>query len=212
MVHTSHLWLFFVLVFGIVVLPGLDMAFVLASALVGGRRAGLSAVAGIIAGGACHVAVGATGVAVLLTLVPAAFNALLWAGALYVAWVGLSLLRGAGAAFQAEAAQARRSSLATFRQGALTNLLNPKAYVFMLAVFPQFLREEYGPLWLQALALGAIIALTQALVYGAIALVAGRARGWLEARPRASLYVARVVGGLMVLAALVTAVEGWRGA
>ncbi|MFY2556423.1 LysE family translocator [Corallococcus terminator] len=209
MTQTSHLWLFFVLVFGIVILPGLDMAFVLASSLVGGRRAGLSAVGGIIAGAACHVLVGATGVAVLLTVMPAAFNVLLWVGALYVAWMGLSLVRSPGA-FSASS-QGQRSALATFRQGALTNLLNPKAYVFMLAVFPQFLRPEYGPLWLQAVVLGAIIALTQAAVYGAIALVADRARGWLESRPSASARVGQAVGGLMMLAAVVTAIEGWRG-
>jgi|SRR5215217_654340 len=210
MTQTSHLWLFFMLVFGIVILPGLDMAFVLASSLVGGRRAGLSAVGGIIAGAACHVLVGATGVAVLLTVMPAAFNVLLWVGALYVAWMGLSLVRSPGA-FSASSQKGQRSALATFRQGALTNLLNPKAYVFMLAVFPQFLRPEYGPLWLQAVVLGAIIALTQAAVYGAIALVADRARGWLESRPSASARVAQTVGGLMMLAAVITALEGWRG-
>jgi threonine/homoserine/homoserine lactone efflux protein len=209
MAQSAHLWLFFVLVFGVVLLPGLDMAFVLASSLVGGRKAGLSAVAGIMAGGACHVAVGATGIAVVLTVWPAAFNALLWGGALYVAWMGISLFRS-GAAFTAAPLTERQSPAATFRRGALTNLLNPKAYLFMLAVFPQFLRPEYGPIWLQALVLGAIIALTQGAVYGAIALVAGQARGWLESSPAASTTAARLVGGLMVLAAVVTAFEGWR--
>ncbi|WP_426747917.1 LysE family translocator [Myxococcus faecalis] len=210
MTQTSHLWLFFVLVSGIVILPGLDMAFVLASSLVGGRRSGLAAVGGIICGGVCHVAVGATGVAVLLAVVPAAFNVLLWVGALYVAWMGVALVRSPST-FSPSSQASQRSALATFRRGALTNLLNPKAYVFMLAVFPQFLRKEYGPLWLQALVLGAIIALTQGAVYGAITLVADRARGWLESRPSASARVAQAVGGLMVLAAVVTALEGWRG-
>jgi threonine/homoserine/homoserine lactone efflux protein len=211
MENATHLWLFFVLVLGVVVLPGLDMAYVLASALLGGRRAGLSAVGGIVAGGACHVLVGATGVAVLLRVAPTAFNALLWAGAAYVAWIGVSLLRG-GAAFSASPLEARRSAAATFRRGMLTNLLNPKAYLFMLAVFPQFLRPGAGPLWLQALVLWAIIALTQVGVYGALALVADRSRSWLERNPVASLATARVVGAVMVLAALLTAVEGWRGA
>jgi len=49
--HFSHLWLFFLMVLGIIVLPGLDMAFVLASSLTSGHRAGLVAVAGIVAGG-----------------------------------------------------------------------------------------------------------------------------------------------------------------
>lgn len=211
MEQTAHLWLFFVLVFGVIVLPGLDMAFVLASSLTGGRKSGLSAVAGIIAGGACHVAVGATGVAVLLKVVPSAFNALLWMGALYVAWIGISLFRS-GAAFSAGPLTGKQPPAATFRRGVITCLLNPKAYVFMLAVFPQFVRPEYGPIWLQALVLGAIIAFTQAAVYGSIALVADRARGWLESNPAANLAASRIVGGLMMLAAVVTVFEGWRSA
>ena len=209
MTKTAHLWLFFLMVFGVVLLPGLDMAFVLASALTGGRRAGLSAVGGIVLGGAFHVVAGVTGVAVLLQWLPGAFTALLWTGALYVAWLGLSLLRG-GAALAPTAAGSPRSPAATFRQGALTNLLNPKAYLFMLAVFPQFLRPGYGPLWLQALALWALIALAQVSVYGALALAADRSRRWLTAHPAANAAAARAVGGLLVLAAALTALQGWR--
>src|SRR5678815_4123799 len=89
----ARLWVFFGLVFSIVILPGMDMAFVLGSALVGGRRAGLAAVLGLIAGGMCHVTIAASGLAVVLTLFTSAFDALLVAGALYVAWIGWSLWR-----------------------------------------------------------------------------------------------------------------------
>lgn len=82
MTHHDPLWLFFTLVFGVVLLPGLDMAFVLGSALTGGRSRGMAAVAGIIAGGICHVVMTALGISVLLKLIPGAFNALLLAGAL----------------------------------------------------------------------------------------------------------------------------------
>jgi len=209
MTQTAHLWLFFLMVFGVVLLPGLDMAFVLASSLVGGRRAGLSAVGGIVLGAVFHVVAAVTGMALLLQLLPGAYDALLWAGALYVAWLGASLLRG-GAALAAAAPGGARSPAATFRQGALTNLLNPKAYVFMLAVFPQFLRPEYGPLWLQALVLWALIALAQVTVYGGLALAADRSRGWLGAHPAANAAAARAVGGLLVLAAALTALDGLR--
>jgi len=202
--HATHLWLFFVLVAGIVLLPGLDMAFVLASALGGGRRAGLSAVAGIVSGGACHVLVAATGTAVLLQSFPATFTLLLWAGALYVGWLGLSLLRsGAGGLVPASDAGVSAASVA-FRRGALTNLLNPKAYLFMLAVFPQFLRPEYGPTWLQALQLWAIIALTQAAVYGGLALAADAARRGLVQRPRVGAAVGRGLGALLLGVALLS--------
>lgn len=210
--QTTHLWLFFVMVFGVVVLPGLDMAFVMASALVDGRRAGVSAVAGIVAGGAVHVAMGAIGIGVLLKLFPAAFNLLLLAGALYIAWIGWSLWRGATALgdIGASADNRSRSLPATFGRAALTCLLNPKAYVFMLAIFPQFLRPEYGPIWLQAVVLGIIIAFTQAAVYGAMALGAAGARNWLRTNPASQVRLGRAVGVVLMLAALWTGWEGWK--
>lgn len=209
MTSTAHLWLFFLVVLGVVVLPGMDMAYVLGSSLVGGRRAGLAAVAGIVTGGFCHVAMGVLGIAALLSVAPAAFNVLLLAGAAYVAWIGVSLLRG-GAAF-ATAAGAASTPGRCYRQAVATCLLNPKAYVFMLAVFPQFLRPAEGPIAAQAVVLSAIIATTQAGVYGGIALVASRAREWLEARPSRNALVGRAVGALLVLAAVLTGAQGWRG-
>ncbi len=210
MSHAADLLLFAALVFGIVVLPGLDMAFVMGSSLTAGRRHGLAAVAGVVAGAACHVVMTTLGIGVLLKVMPAAFNALLLAGALYIAWIGLSLLRTESAfGIQAQGGGAP-SAWITFRRGALTCLMNPKAYLFMLAVFPQFLHAEYGPLWSQSLVLWLIIALTQLAVYGGVALAAAQARGWLVRRPGAGLVTARVVGVVLVGAALFTGFEGWR--
>lgn len=204
----SHLGLFFFLVLGIVLLPGLDMACVLGSTLAAGRRAGFAAVAGIVAGGVVHVAVAGTGVAVVVTAAPALFNGLLLAGALYVAWIGVSLARHGVAVATGDAIPADGASL---RRGALTNLLNPKAYAFMLAIFPQFVRVELGPVWRQAVVLGAIIAATQAAVYGAVVVGAARVRGWAERRPGALGALGRGVGALLVVAAIATLLAGWRG-
>ena len=209
MTHFAHLWLFFVLVLGVVVLPGLDMAYIMGSALAGGRRAGFAALAGVLAGGICHVVMTGLGISVLLGIIPAAFNALLVAGALYIAWIGISLLR-CESAFGV-VATAERPLGATFRQGMLTCLLNPKAYLFMLAIFPQFLRPEYGELGIQAVVLWLIIAINQLCIYGALALAADRAREWLSHKPAAGAIVARGVGVLLIGAAMLTGVEGWRG-
>ena len=217
MEYAAQLWLFFVLVFAVVILPGMDMAFVLGSSLVGGRRSGLFAVAGLVAAGACHVAAGALGIGVLLKLVPGMLHAMLLLGASYVAWIGWSLLRSRARFDDPSVGNAGAQRLhtpgATFRQAAVTNLLNPKAYMFMLAVFPQFLRvdrADFGPVWQQALVLGAIIAGTQAGVYGALALAAGSVRGWLGSRPSAGLALNRGVGVVLILAAAITGIGGWR--
>lgn len=207
--QTTDLWLFFVMVFGVVLLPGLDMAYVLASSMVGGRRSGLTATAGIVAGGICHVAMGALGIMAVLALWPAAFNLMLLAGAVYIGWIGVSLLRSA-TAFGHVDAEVVRSPLATFRQGAVTSLLNPKAYLFMLAIFPQFLKPEYGPVWLQALVLWLIIAVTQTGVYGGMALGADRVRDWMLGRPGANVLLGRTIGALLVAMAIATGYGGWR--
>lgn len=207
--HYAHLWLFFLMVLGIIVLPGMDMAFVMASSLTGGRRAGLFAVGGIVAGGVCHVVAGALGLGLLLQLVPGMVNVMLLAGSAYIAWIGGSLMRSTSV-FGALPSISVPSPWRTFRQAALTCLLNPKAYLFMLAIFPQFLRREYGSWWLQAVALGLIIALTQTGVYGSLALATGSARQWMAERPTAATAMARAVGSMLILAAAFTAWQGWR--
>ncbi len=209
MTQMTNLFLFFVVVFGVVVLPGLDMAFVLASSLNGGRRSGLYAVAGIIAGGVCHVAIGALGIAVVLNTLPQVFNLVLLVGTAYLGWIGVSLMRST-AGFSSLDLQMEGRPATSFRQGMLTNLLNPKAYLFMLAIFPQFVRPAYGPMWSQALLMGLIIAATQAAVYGVIALLAGHSRRWLESNAQWNKRLAQLIGAVLMLAALCSMVGGWR--
>lgn len=206
----THLWLFLVFVLGIMLLPGLDMAYILGSALAGGRRSGYLALAGVAAGGTCHVIAGVLGISVLLKLYPAAFRFMLLAGALYIAWIGFSILKSASA-FQLQPAQGKRDPVTTFRQGMVTCLLNPKAYLFMLAVFPQFLRPEYGALWVQGLVMWLIILLGMASVYGPLAYSAGGFRSWLEGNPAAAVNVSRGVGLMLMAVAVFTAMDGWRG-
>jgi len=211
LLQTSQFALYFVMVAGIIVLPGMDMAFVMASALAAGRRAGFAAVGGIVVGGVIHLLMGATGVGLILVAAPRLFNALLIGGALYVAWIGLSLLRGASALGEVRD-EARRTLPSTFGRAMLTCLLNPKAYVFMLAVFPQFLRIEYGSIVAQSVVLGAITAATQAAIYGAVALGAAGLRGWLRANGAAQVALGRAVGLLLMGVAVWALVEGWQRA
>lgn len=206
----TQLWLFFLVVFAVVVLPGMDMAYIAGSAVVGGRRQGLLALCGVVAGGVCHVLAAAAGIGLLLQLVPGLFNAVLFAGAGYLGWIAWTLLRSRdGAALQADAPSL--SPRAAVLRGALTSLLNPKAYLFMLAVFPQFIDPRQGPVWLQALVLWLVIAVTQTLVYGPLALAASGARAWLARKPATGLWLNRMVGTVLMVTAVWTAVVGWRG-
>jgi threonine/homoserine/homoserine lactone efflux protein len=208
---STDLWLFFAMVFGVIVLPGMDMAFVASSALTRGLRGGLTAVAGIVVAGALHTIVGATGVAALLLLWPAAYNTLLVAGAVYMVWIGASILRSANAATTSSAPAATRPAEgAIFRRAVLTCLLNPKAYAFMLAVFPAFIRSAEYTLPLQALRLGTVIAVTQWLVYGAVAVFVAQAQRWTGASERGQRWAARVVGLALLVGAVLTLGFAWQ--
>ena len=205
----APLWLFFLMVLGIVALPGMDMAFIAGSSLRYGRRAGLLAVAGVMAGAIFHITATGFGLTLLLQWMPGLFNVLLVAGAAYIVWIGFTLWRAdmSSASLEAPTALGR---WATFRQALMTNVLNPKAYVFTLAVFPQFMQAGERPLWLQFLLMGLIIWAVQAGVYGPIALAAGSASEGLRSRPGLQKFIARGTACVLVLGAIATAIEGWR--
>jgi len=198
-----NLWLYFLLVFGVIVLPGMDMAFVMGSSMVSGRRAGLAAVAGMVVGGICHMIIGASGVFTVLTLFPAALTLMLFAGAAYVAWIGWSLIK-INVVEAPQAALTARSPRSSFLGAIATCLLNPKAYLFMLAVFPQFIRADQGSIWGQAAVLSLITAGTQIAVYGSLALLAAGVQVSLAAKPRAATWLARVVGAVLLTTAGIT--------
>ena len=208
MTYSENLWLFFLLLTGIIVVPGMDMVFVLASALSGGRKAGLSATFGIMAGGLVHTLYAPLGVGAPLSFAPKLFDVLLIAGALYVAYIGWQLLRSAIVVDAVDALD-RRGLATRFRQGALTSLMNPKAYLFMLAVYPQFLKPQFGPIWSQALVMAAMIATTQLAIYGGLALAAGRGRDFLVGSPGATVWVGRAAGVVLILVAVFTIWQGW---
>ena len=209
----AQLGLFFVVVFGVIALPGLDMAFVLASSMRGGSSAGFAAVGGIVVGGIAHTLMGVLGVAAILAVWPPLFNAMLLAGAVYIGWIGWTLLRAQSAPTLAIAPQAQLPrGRSIFLQGMLTCLLNPKAYVFMLAIFPQFLRPGQGGLWPQAALLGLVIAFTQALVYGAVTVGALGAQRRIKANPRGGWFATRLVGAVLIGAGMATLLQGWRAA
>ena len=202
----SPMWLYFLLVAGIIALPGMDMAFVLASALTGGRRGGLAALGGIVTGGWIHVVAGSLGLGLLLQGAPSLFRALLLAGAGYIAWIGLALLRTSSSALEV-ATDAPPTARATYGRAMATCLLNPKAYLFTFAVFPQFLRVDGAAMAGQVGALVAITSATQVAIYGGIALAAARARAWLQRTPTAQRGLARGVGLFLLLAAAWTAAQ-----
>ncbi|MFS8111574.1 LysE family translocator [Rhizobium jaguaris] len=207
--YSENLWLFFLLLFGIIIVPGMDMLFVLANSLTGGSNRGLAATGGIMLGGAVHSLNGALGIGLLMHFVPILFNPLLVAGAAYMAFIGITLMRSSITVGH-DGPAGSRSAWRAFRQGAVTCLMNPKAYLFMLAVYPQFLKPDYGPIWIQAVIMGLMTIATQFAVYGGLAVTAGRSRDLLIANPGATVLAGRTAGLLLFAVSVFTIWEGWR--
>lgn len=206
--YAQNLWIFATLLFGIIVIPGMDMIFVLANSLAGGTRAGLAAIAGIMGGGVVHTITGTLGVTVLTVLIPQLFLPMLLIGATYMIWVGIGLMRSSITVDRVDGSTAP-SQLTTLWRGFLTCMLNPKAWLFILAVFPQFMKPQYGSILQQAVIMGLLTIALQFVIYGVVALGAGKVRDFLTGNATATVMVGRGAGVLIVVAALFTAWQGW---
>lgn len=119
--------------------PGPDMLFVAGTSAARGRRAGLLAALGVGAGCLFHTLLAALGLSALLAASDLAFNAVKWAGAAYLVWTGLGMLRSRQGGTAVDTAVAVPRAGNVFWQGALTNALNPKVALFFLAFLPQFI-------------------------------------------------------------------------
>ncbi len=184
-----HLLLAYLAACAVLILtPGPDMLFVIAQTPRGGAARGWAAALGIFAGALGHVALAALGLAALLAASPGLFFAARVVGAAYLIWLGVSALRAGGEAGPLPVVGARQGLGAAFRQGMVTNLLNPKVALFFLAFLPQFVAPDRAPAWLQMLLLGPLLPLFALPFFGALIAAAGRAasalakvRRWLDA-------------------------------
>lgn len=159
--------------------PGPDMTYVAARSLGQGRRAGVVSALGIAAGCLAHIVAAAAGIAAMLRAWPQSYTIVRLGGAAYLMYLGVGLIRSAGAA-DAVGGLAHDTPRVIFRQGVTTNVLNPKVALFFVAFLPQFVDPGRGPVLIQTLALGVFFNVSGTLVNLAVAWMAGAARGLLQ--------------------------------
>ena len=178
--------LFALTVFVVNATPGVDMAFTLVSTLKGGVKAGLAAAAGIASGCIVHTLAAAFGLAALMTTSAAAFSAVKWAGAAYLLWLALGMLRVglSPPAPVALPAAASSTAWALFRRGFGTNVLNPKVALFFLALLPQFIAADAASKTAAFLFLGAWFIVQGFAFLAAFVMLVAPLRRW---QPRAAV-------------------------
>ncbi len=169
--------------------PGADVMLATACGVQGGPRAGMASGLGTGAGSLWHVLLAAAGLSALIAAHPVALEVLRWLGAGYLLWLAIRAWRAGPAA----AGKGQSGGWQAFRKGALTNMLNPKPVLFILAFLPLFVRAEGPPAWQQILLLGLVFVVTGTLVTMAYGLVAGYAGRALAGRMQLLNRVASVL-------------------
>ncbi|MEO7339041.1 MAG: LysE family translocator [Caldimonas sp.] len=214
MLGTHDLWLFATTVFVLNATPGVDLMLTLARTLRHGVRGGLCTAFGVSTGCVLHALGAAFGLAALLAASAAAFSVVKWAGAAYLLWLALGMLRAAlrpsmhsvaagDAASASGAPSSNRGAGATagwklYRQGLLTNALNPKVALFFLALLPQFIDGAAAHKTLAFLFLGAWFVVQGTAFLVAFVLLVAPLRRW---RPSASVERAlQAFGGTLFVA------------
>jgi threonine/homoserine/homoserine lactone efflux protein len=202
MVPSNELLLFAGAALLMVLTPGPNMIYLISRSICQGRQAGVISLTGVIAGFLVHMFAAALGLTAIFLAVPLAYEALKWAGAVYLLYLAWQAVRpGARSPFEARELPIDRPRK-LFLMGFLTNVLNPKMAVFYLSIFPQFIAPAHGSVFTQSVELGLTQILISFSVNLCIALSAARLAVWFARKPRwlaAQRYVmGTVLAGLAV--------------
>ena len=188
----------------IVLLPGPNSMYVLSVAAQRGVRAGFAGACGVFVGDFVLMTLAATGAAGLLQANPALFAIVKYAGGAYLAWLGIAMLRGAWAGWQqrrqipgAVAAPALDMSR-PFSKALLISLMNPKAILFFVSFFVQFVDPAYPYPALTFAILGAIVQLCSALYLTTLILAGNHLAEAFRRRRRLSAAMGGAVGAMFI--------------
>ncbi|WP_447889418.1 LysE family translocator [Serratia fonticola] len=195
MVEMSTLLLFAGACLALTVTPGPDMLLIASRSLSQGRSAGFASLAGIQLGTYCHALAAALGLSQLFVALPLAYDAVRLLGAaylLYLAWKTLC----SGSSLQASAGLKAVSVRRIFQQGLLTNILNPKMALFVLALFPQFINPQSGSVVVQMLILATILNAIGLVINGAVILVVNRLKSRFTGRQFIARWPNYLLGGV----------------
>ena len=204
----TDLWTYVIGAIGIILLPGPNSLFVLSVATVRGVRAGYQGAMGVFVGDTILLLLTALGAASLLRTYPALFMVVKYAGAAYLTWVGVNLLIAAvkkwrsadvvDLSAQTAVAEAAANMQQPFKRALVISLLNPKAILFLLSFFVQFIDPHYETPAVPFLILGSIIMVFSALYLSALIFAGARLAQGFGRRKRLSASLSSAVGGLFM--------------
>ena len=197
----SQITLFAVASLSLIAAPGPDMIYVLTRGVSGGKKTGFFSAAGVTGGILIHTLLAALGLAALFATSALAFMVVKYAGAAYLLFLGIKTVISSNNISVEETSEVKNNGKA-FGQGVLTNVLNPKVALFILAFLPQFINPSAGNPTLQMVVLGSTYAGLTLILYGMFGYFTGRIGKWLKKHPKVEKWSQRFSGLVLVGLAL----------
>ncbi|GAA0914417.1 leucine efflux protein LeuE [Virgisporangium ochraceum] len=198
MLGVTDLWTYVVGTVAIILLPGPNALYVLTTAAKRGVADGYRAASGVFVGDAVLMVLSAAGVASLLKAYPPVFTLVKYLGAAYLVWLGIGMIRGAWRRPSLPAASEARPAENPFRKALVVSLLNPKAILFFVSFFIQFVDPAYPYPAVSFLLLGAIASLTSALYLSLLIFTGTFLATQFRRRRRLSAGMTSVVGAVFL--------------
>ena len=200
-------WLLFTIAsLVLIATPGQDMILVMSRSVAQGAAAGVVTAAGVSVGLVGHTVLATLGLGAILRASEWLFLLLKFVGAGYLLYLGIGLLRTSCGSLPL-GAEAARSLDRLFRDGAISNLSNPKVAIFYFAFLPQFVSPTAQHPTLSVFALGLAFAGLTFLVKAPVGIFAGALSAWLRSRPSVLTWVYRSSGAILVGLGLRLALE-----
>jgi len=191
-------WLLFIVAsLVLIITPGQDMILVMSRSIAQGAAAGIATAAGVSVGLVGHTILATLGLGAILRTSDWLFLALKLAGAAYLIYLGVGLLRTKNAVLVVRDSS-RRSLARLFMDGALSNVSNPKIAIFFFAFLPQFVLPGATHPTFAVFVLGLLFAAITFAIKGPVGFFAGMLSGWLRSRPSALTWLYRSSGAVLV--------------
>jgi threonine/homoserine/homoserine lactone efflux protein len=198
MLTTTQVIAFLLTAMLLTVTPGPDNLMVLSVGVSKGKRSGIVFGLGCALGCISHTVLAVVGVGALIAASPTAFTLLKTVGGGYLIWLGIQVLRHAGAAQVGADKTADESLARLFAKGLFANAINPKVVLFFLSFLPQFVVASQGSIGWQLGLLGLLFTAQAAVIFGLLGYFSGHIGAYLNRTPSAGKWLDRLAGTVFV--------------
>ncbi|MGZ3777328.1 MAG: LysE family translocator [Mucilaginibacter sp.] len=198
MFHFQNIYLFFITTLLLNFAPGNDVLYVSSRSISQGTKAGIVSALGIFCGCFVHISASALGLSLIIARSAYLFSIIKFAGAGYLIFLGIKALLTKPNTGAAMPATSKNSNVKNFKQGFITNVLNPKVAIFFLSFLPQFVNPKSPYIKIDLVTLGSWFAVQGTFVLILYAIVLGKIKNLFKENPKVWLIQEKITGVILI--------------